>query len=70
VLSRSRSCQRRIFFKRRTLNVNSAISIDYAVMEQVENKVVPATFKWSDLGSLNRFDYLIANGHKDGSRIW
>jgi mannose-1-phosphate guanylyltransferase len=47
-----------------------SISIDYAVMEQSKKiKVVPATFKWSDLGSFESvYDYLIATGHKvDGN---
>jgi mannose-1-phosphate guanylyltransferase len=47
-----------------------SISIDYAVMEQSKKmKVVPATFKWSDLGSFESvYDYLITTGHKvDGN---
>lgn len=43
-----------------------SISIDYAVMEQSKRiKVVPATFKWSDLGSFESvYDYLLTIGHK------
>ena len=42
-----------------------SISIDYAVMERSKNiKVVPSTFKWSDLGSFESvYDYLVQTGH-------
>ena len=42
-----------------------SISIDYAVMEQSKKiKVVPAQFKWSDLGSFDSvYDYLYSKGH-------
>lgn len=42
-----------------------SISIDYAVMERSKKiKVVPAVFKWSDLGSFQSvYDYLKATGH-------
>lgn len=47
-----------------SMNIPS-LSIDYAVMEQSQKiKVVPATFKWSDLGSFESvYDYLISTGH-------
>lgn len=43
-----------------------SISIDYAVMERSKKiKVVPAIFKWSDLGSFESvYDYLTTLGHK------
>lgn len=43
----------------------SSISIDYAVMERSKRiKVVPAHFRWNDLGSFESlYDYLRANGH-------
>jgi len=43
-----------------------SISIDYAVMERSKKiKVVPAIFKWSDLGSFDSvYDYLKKMGHK------
>ncbi|MFP9099562.1 mannose-1-phosphate guanylyltransferase [Flavobacterium sp. RHBU_24] len=43
-----------------------SISIDYAVMERSKKiKVVPAAFKWSDLGSFDSvYDYLKKTGHK------
>lgn len=43
-----------------------SISIDYAVMERSKKiKVVPAIFKWSDLGSFDSvYDYLHKMGHK------
>lgn len=42
-----------------------SISIDYAVMEKSDRvKVVPATFKWSDMGSFEAiYDYLKQVGH-------
>ena len=42
-----------------------SISVDYAVMERSKNiKVVPSTFKWSDLGSFESvYDYLVQTGH-------
>lgn len=42
-----------------------SISIDYAVMERSNRiKVVPARFRWNDLGSFESlYDYLRANGH-------
>ena len=42
-----------------------SISIDYAVMERSKDiKVVPAQFKWSDLGSFESvYDYLVLKGH-------
>lgn len=41
-----------------------SINIDYAVMERSKRiKVVPAHFRWNDLGSLESlFDYLRTNG--------
>lgn len=47
-----------------SLNIPS-ISIDYAVMERSRDiKVVPAHFKWSDLGSFESvYDYLVQKGH-------
>ena len=43
----------------------SSISIDYALMERSKRiKVVPAHFRWNDLGSFESlYDYLRANGH-------
>ncbi|WP_116790683.1 mannose-1-phosphate guanylyltransferase [Flavobacterium psychrotrophum] len=43
-----------------------SISIDYAVMERSKKiKVVPAIFKWSDLGSFDSvYEYLAKMGHK------
>jgi mannose-1-phosphate guanylyltransferase len=43
-----------------------SISIDYAVMERSKKiKVVPAVFKWSDLGSFDSvYEYLHKMGHK------
>jgi mannose-1-phosphate guanylyltransferase len=43
-----------------------SISIDYAVMERSKKiRVVPALFRWSDLGSFDSvYDYLKAMGHK------
>jgi len=43
-----------------------SISIDYAVMERSKKiKVVPAIFRWSDLGSFESvYDYLVSTGHK------
>lgn len=43
-----------------------SISIDYAVMERSKKiKVVPATFKWSDLGSFDSvYEYLHKMGHR------
>ncbi|MFL9844965.1 mannose-1-phosphate guanylyltransferase [Flavobacterium rhizosphaerae] len=43
-----------------------SISIDYAVMERSKKiKVVPAIFRWSDLGSFDSvYDYLKNMGHK------
>jgi len=43
-----------------------SISIDYAVMERSKKiKVVPALFRWSDLGSFDSvYDYLKKTGHK------
>lgn len=43
-----------------------SISIDYAVMERSKKiKVVPALFRWSDLGSFDSvYDYLQNTGHK------
>lgn len=42
-----------------------SISIDYAVMERSKKiKVVPAHFRWNDLGSFESlYDYLISTGH-------
>jgi mannose-1-phosphate guanylyltransferase len=42
-----------------------SISIDYAIMERSKKiKVVPAIFKWSDLGSFESvYDYLVSIGH-------
>lgn len=42
-----------------------SISIEYAVMERSKRiKVVPAHFRWNDLGSFESlYDYLRANGH-------
>lgn len=42
-----------------------SISIDYAVMERSKKiKVVPAHFRWNDLGSFESlYDYLRTNGH-------
>lgn len=42
-----------------------SISIDYAVMERSEKiRVVPALFRWSDLGSFDSvYDYLKSMGH-------
>lgn len=42
-----------------------SISIDYAVMERSKRiKVVPAHFRWNDLGSFESlYDYLRTNGH-------
>lgn len=42
-----------------------SISIDYAVMERSNKiKVVPARFRWNDLGSFESlYDYLKADGH-------
>lgn len=42
-----------------------SISIDYAVMERSKKiKVVPALFRWSDLGSFDSvYDYLKKTGH-------
>jgi len=43
-----------------------SISIDYAVMERSKKiKVVPSSFKWSDLGSFESiYDYLKSTGHE------
>jgi len=43
-----------------------SVSIDYAVMERSKRiKVVPAVFRWSDLGSFESvYDYLITIGHQ------
>ena len=43
-----------------------SISIDYAIMERSKKiKVVPAVFRWSDLGSFDSvYDYLKKTGHK------
>lgn len=43
-----------------------SISIDYAVMERSKKiKVVPAVFKWNDLGSFDSvYEYLKSNGYK------
>ncbi|MFC6098076.1 mannose-1-phosphate guanylyltransferase [Flavobacterium qiangtangense] len=53
-----------ILDKQLSLEIPS-ISIDYAVMERSKKiKVVPATFKWSDLGSFESvYDYLKSIGH-------
>lgn len=42
-----------------------SISIDYAVMERSKKiKVIPAHFRWNDLGSFESlYDYLRTNGH-------
>lgn len=42
-----------------------SVSVDYAVMEKSNKiKVVPAAFKWSDMGSFaSIFDYLQSKGH-------
>lgn len=42
-------------------------SIDFAVMEHSENiRVVPSSFKWSDLGSYESlYDYFLENGEND-----
>lgn len=42
-----------------------SISIDYAVMERSKKiKVIPAHFRWNDLGSFESlYDYLRSNGH-------
>ncbi|WP_139956367.1 mannose-1-phosphate guanylyltransferase [Flavicella sediminum] len=42
-----------------------SISVDYAVMERSSKiKVVPANFKWSDLGSFESvYEYLVGQGH-------
>lgn len=51
-----------------------SISIDYAVMERSNKiKVVPARFRWNDLGSFESlYDYLKADGHpvdKEGNMV-
>lgn len=53
-----------------TLDYNSSqqipsLSVDYAIMEHSKRiKVVPATFKWSDMGSFEAvYDFLKSNGH-------
>lgn len=53
-----------ILDKELSLSIPS-ISIDYAVMERSKKiKVVPASFKWSDLGSFESvYDYLKSIGH-------
>jgi mannose-1-phosphate guanylyltransferase len=42
-----------------------SISVDYAVMERSKNiRVVPSSFRWSDLGSFESvYDYLVETGH-------
>ena len=47
-----------------------SISIDYAVMERSNKiKVVPARFRWNDLGSYESlYDYLKADGHPVDSK--
>jgi mannose-1-phosphate guanylyltransferase / mannose-6-phosphate isomerase len=46
-----------------------AISIDYAVMERVENAAcVPCTFNWSDIGSWNAFSELVEADER-GNRV-
>ena len=46
-----------------------SISIDYAVMERTKKiKVVPAQFRWSDMGSFESiYDYLVEQGHQPDS---